>query len=145
MLSTRQLVDRAWRQLYCMDVQALLRGDEPDQAIPRDGTCVGALLESLVTQSVFAYAQQAEAEVRHLRTRRGEHEVDLIVQRRDGRVVALEVKFAEAIGDRDVGHLVWLKDRIGADLINAVVINTGPVAYRRQDGIAVVPAALLGP
>ena len=34
---------------------------------------------------------------------------------------------------------------IGGDLLDSVVITTGPEAYRRQDGIAVVPAALLGP
>jgi hypothetical protein len=28
---------------------------------------------------------------------------------------------------------------------DAAVITTGPHAYRRPDGIAVVPAALLGP
>jgi hypothetical protein len=29
--------------------------------------------------------------------------------------------------------------------VDAVVICTGTEAYRRQDGIAVIPAALLGP
>jgi uncharacterized protein len=29
-------------------------------------------------------------------------------------------------------------------LIDAVVVNTGPEAYRRKDGVAVVPLALLG-
>jgi len=30
-------------------------------------------------------------------------------------------------------------------MLDAVVISTGPEAYRRRDGIAVVPAAVLGP
>jgi hypothetical protein len=30
-------------------------------------------------------------------------------------------------------------------MLDAVVVNTGKEAYRRRDGIAVVPAALLGP
>jgi hypothetical protein len=30
------------------------------------------------------------------------------------------------------------------DLLDAVVLNTGPQAYRRADGIAIVPLALLG-
>jgi hypothetical protein len=30
------------------------------------------------------------------------------------------------------------------DLIDAVILTTGPHAYRRPDGIAVVPLALLG-
>jgi hypothetical protein len=40
---------------------------------------------------------------------------------------------------------VWLRDRIGEDLLDAIVVTTGREAYRRRDGIGVVPAALLGP
>lgn len=47
--------------------------------------------------------------------------------------------------DHDIRHLHWLAQRIGSDLLDAVVITTGPYAYRRPDQIAVVPAALLGP
>ncbi|BDZ38977.1 hypothetical protein GCM10025863_15910 [Microbacterium suwonense] len=42
-------------------------------------------------------------------------------------------------------HLRWLKERMGPYLTDAVVITTGPAAYRRADGIAVIPASLLGP
>jgi predicted AAA+ superfamily ATPase len=125
--------------------QRLLAGDEPAVVVPRDGTFLGALFESLVTQSVRVYAQAAEASVGHLRTFAGEHEVDLIVDRGDGRVVACEIKLHAVATDRDVAHLAWLRDRMGADLLDAVVITTGTQAYRRADGIAVVPAALLGP
>ena len=37
----------------------------------------------------------------------------------------------------------WLAERIGPDLLDAAVITTGPEAYRRADGIGVIPAALL--
>jgi uncharacterized protein len=111
---------------------------------PRDGTLFGTLFESLVTQSIRVYAQAAEARVSHFRTRNGDREVDLIVERADRRVVAFEVKAARTIGDDDVRHLAWLRDRLGADLLDALVISTGPYAYRRPDGIGVVPAALLG-
>lgn len=42
-------------------------------------------------------------------------------------------------------HLKWLRDRLGDDLLDAAVITTGKHAYRRRDGIAVIPAALIGP
>jgi predicted AAA+ superfamily ATPase len=113
--------------------------------LPRDGTLLGALFESLVTLSMRAYAQAAEASVKHLRTAGGRHEVDLIVERPDGRVVAVEVKLARNVKDRDGDHLRWLAARIGGDLLDAVIVTTGPEAYRRSDGIGVVPAALLGP
>lgn len=40
---------------------------------------------------------------------------------------------------------VWLRNHLGPDLLDAAVITTGTHAYRRGDGIAVIPAALLGP
>ena len=49
------------------------------------------------------------------------------------------------VSDEDVRHLRWLQDRVGDRLLDAAVVTSGPDAYRRQDGIAVVPAALLGP
>jgi predicted AAA+ superfamily ATPase len=123
----------------------LLEGQELGPPVPRDGTLLGALFESLVTLSVRVYAQAAEARVGHLRTFVGEREVDLIVQRADGRVVAIEVKLTRTADDTDVRHLKWLADEIGPELLDAVIVTTGQEAYRRQDGIAVVPAALLGP
>jgi len=124
--------------------EALLTGQAPGPALPRDGTLLGALFESLVALSVRVYAQAAEATVGHLRTRAGEHEVDLIVERADRRMVAIEVKLTSTIHDTDVRHLLWLREQVGDDLLDAVVVTTGPEAYRRHDGIAVVPAALLG-
>jgi len=53
--------------------------------------------------------------------------------------------FARDVKDRDTAHLRWLADRIGDELLDAIVISTGAEAYRRADGIGVVPAALLGP
>ncbi len=131
--------------LLGVGAEALLEGREGTVALPRDGTLLGHLFESLVTQSVRVYAQAAEAEVKHLRTKGGRHEIDIIVERRDGRVLALEVKLTGEVTDDDVRHLVWARERVGRDLLDAIVVTTGPAAYRRRDGIGVVPAALLGP
>jgi uncharacterized protein len=141
-----QLADPALAaRLLGVGVDTLLEGGEGAASIPRDGTLLGHLFESLVTLSVRVYAQAAEAAVRHLRTKGGRNEVDLIVERADGRVVAIEVKLGATVSDDDVKHLLWLRDRMGRDLLGSLVVTTGPVAYRRADGIGVVPAALLGP
>jgi hypothetical protein len=131
--------------LLGVGVDALLEGDDAGIGMPRAGTLLGHLFESLVTQSVRVYAQAAEAQVRHLRTHNGRHEVDLIVVRPDGRVIGMEMKLARTVTDADARHLLWLKNEIGDDLLDSIIITTGPHAYRREDGIAVVPAALLGP
>ena len=142
-----QLVDPALAaRLVNIGAPALLKGANPLPAIPRDGTFLGSLFESLVALGVRVYAQAVEAEVRHLRTASGEREIDLIVERNGGHgVLAIEVKLASVPAESDLGHLRWLRDRIGDDLIDAIVITTGTSAYRRRDGIGVVPAALLGP
>lgn len=112
---------------------------------PQDGTLLGHLFESLATLSVRVPAQAAEAAVGHLRTGNGDHEVDLVVVRDDGKVVAAEVKLSASVDDHDVRHLTWLAGALGHDLLDALVITSGRTAYRRRDGIAVVPLALLGP
>jgi predicted AAA+ superfamily ATPase len=123
----------------------LLENAELGPPVPRDGTLLGALFESLVTLCVRVYAQSAEARTGHLRTFSGGHEVDLIVETHDKRVVAMEVKLKRTIKDDDTGNLRWLQETIGDELVDAVVVTTGETAYRRPDGIGVVPAALLGP
>jgi hypothetical protein len=112
---------------------------------PQAGIMLGHLFESLVTLCVRVPAQAAEAEVAHLRTRNGDHEVDLVLVRDDGRVLAIEVKLPNTVDDKDVRHLHWLADQLGDRLLDALVVNTGPAAYRRPDGIGVLPLALLAP
>jgi len=124
---------------------SLLAGESFGPGIPRDGTLLGSLFESLVTQSVRTYCQSAEARIGHLRTYAGRQEVDLIAERADGRVVAIEVKLAASVNDRDVRHIKWLRDEIGEDFLDGIVVTTGTEAYRRSDGIGVIPALLLGP
>jgi predicted AAA+ superfamily ATPase len=132
-------------RLLGIGAEGLLGGRSTAPAVPRAEPLMGTLFESLVTMSVRVYAQAAEAPVMHLRTKGGEREVDLVVERDDRRVLALEVKLGRTVNDADTRHLLWLRDQLGGDLLDAVVVTTGETAYRRQDGIAVVPASLLGP
>lgn len=104
----------------------------------------GSLFESLVTHDLRVYAQSADARVSHLRTWNDQREVDLIIEGERG-VVAVEVKAGSHPSGRDTRHLRWLADRLGPRLLDAMVVTTGASAYRDKDGIAVVPAALLGP
>jgi hypothetical protein len=124
---------------------ALLDFPHHGPPIAREGSLLGSLFESLITLCVRVYAEASRATLHHLRTRRGEHEVDLIVRRDDGRFVAIEVKLGSDVTNEDVQHLRWLGARVGDALLDSVVVTTGPGAYRRSDGIAVVPAAVLGP
>jgi uncharacterized protein len=131
-------------RLLGVNAETLLRAKPAGPPIAREGTLLGALFESLVALSVRVYAQAAEARTAHLRTWSGDREIDLIVEHGQ-KVVAIEIKLGQVPDERDVRHLLWLRNELGDALADAVVITTGQAAYRRADGIAVVPAALLGP
>jgi predicted AAA+ superfamily ATPase len=123
---------------------ALLAGEAPGAIKPKDGTFLGALFESLVTLSVRVYAQAARASVHHFRTHRGEHEVDLVVEGKNNKVLAIEVKLAATPPSDAVEQLEWFAEKFGDDVADRIIITTGHEAYRRPDGIAIIPAALLG-
>jgi uncharacterized protein len=131
-------------RLVGLDASALLRGEGPDSR-PRDGTFLGALFESLAALDLRVFAQSHEASTFHVRDHRGRHEVDFVVVRDDQRVVAFEVKLSAIVQDADVRHLLWLKEYLGEEMLDGVVLTTGTTAYRRRDGIGAVPLALLGP
>lgn len=131
-------------RLLQVTASSLLRGDEGRAPKIADGTVLGALFESLVALSVRTFAQAAGCTTHHLRTRDG-REVDLIVQDRDERVLAIEVKLSATVDDHDIRHLDWLTKKDPDGVIDRVVITTGPRAYRRPDGVAVIPLTLLGP
>ncbi|MDA8185527.1 MAG: DUF4143 domain-containing protein, partial [Actinomycetota bacterium] len=142
-----RLLDRSKRHLISgQEVRTVvpLSGQEVRTVVPRDGTLLGRLFESLVALSVRTYAQAIEARTYHLRTEGGRHEIDLIVETTEG-VLGIEAKLGSVPDDHDIRHLRWLSRQLGGDLLDAIVITTGSEAFRRHDGIGVVPLGLLGP
>ncbi len=60
-------------------------------------------------------------------------------------MVAFEVKLGGTVDDSDLRHLHRLKGTLNDRVTDLAVLTTGPYAYRRPDGVAVVPLALPGP
>ena len=107
------------------------------------GSIIGRLFEALVFLCLRVYASVNNAKLFFARTQKGDHEIDFIIQK-DAKIIACEVKFSSVAEPSDGKHLKWFIDKVGDECCEALIINTGSVAYRRKDGIAVVPAALLG-
>ena len=104
----------------------------------------GQLFESLMLLTLRGAAQECESQVFHFRTPSGEREVDAIIERYEGKTIAFEAKSSAIIDAEDVRHLNWLETRLGNRLLDKILVYTGPYAYRRKDGVAVIPLALLG-
>lgn len=113
-------------------------------ATPRHADAAGRLFESLATLTVRTIAEAEGARVGHLRTHDSREEIDLIVEGDEGQIVAIEVKLSPDVRDQDVRHLKWLREKMPDDVVDMIVVTTGEFAYRRADGVAVVPLALLG-
>jgi len=130
-------------RLLGLDAAALMAGRDSRASI-RGTAMLGPLFESLVTLGVRAFADAADARVSHLRDRDGRHEIDLIIEGPGGAIIALEIKLTATVHDGDTRHLTWLRHTLGDRVVDTAVVTTGRHAYRRSDGVAVIPAALLG-
>ena len=108
----------------------------------------GLLFESLVIRDLRVLSQPLDGEVFHYRDHYG-LEVDAIVQLRDGRWGAFEIKLGEAQVEQAASNLLRFArsvddQRSGAPACLAVICGKG-YAYRRADGVTVLPVGALGP
>lgn len=114
----------------------------------REPNTLGLLFESLVIRDLRVYTELLDGEVRHYRDSSGT-ESDAILQLRDGRWAAIEVKLSSARVDEAAASLQKLTGKIDTkrtgDPIARIVITAGEYAYTRPDGIHVVPITCLGP
>lgn len=110
----------------------------------RGAAMAGPLFEALVTLGVRVSAEAVGARVGHLRTKKGDHEIDLVVEGFDGEVLGIAVKLSAHVDEKHVRHLKWFREQLGDRVTDLIVISTGNTAYRRRDGVAVIPLALLG-
>lgn len=106
----------------------------------------GFLFEALCTRDIRVYAQVNDGDVFHYRDKSG-LESDLIVRLRDGRWAAIEVKLGKKETDEAAKNLLALKARIDEEKMGKasflMVITGGQYAYRRKDGVLVVPISCL--
>jgi len=116
------------------------------EGILNDFQYFGFLFEALCTRDIRVYAQSNDGDVYHYRDKSG-LESDMIVQLRDGRWAAIEVKLGQKQIDYAAENLLALKNRIDKDKMGApsflMIITGGQYAYRRSDGVCVVPLACL--
>ena len=109
----------------------------------------GFLFESMAVRDLRIYAQAHDANIYHYRDTYG-LEADAIVEAGDGRWIAVEVKLGgTSTIEKAAETLLKLRDRVSGEraetLARLMVLTGGRYCYQRQDGVAVVPLACLGP
>ena len=103
----------------------------------------GHLLETFVTNEICKQANWLDEPVAfgHWRTHDGD-EVDLVLERADGSVIAFEVKASPNVREEDVRGLQALARRLGEDRCTGVLLHTGRHAFRLA-GVLALPIASL--
>ena len=116
------------------------------EGLLRDFNTFGFLFESLCTRDIRIYAQACDGDVFHYRDKSG-LESDLIIRLRDGRWAAIEVKLGSKQEAIAAENLLKLKSKIDAEKMGEpsflMVLTGGQYAYRRKDGVLVVPIGCL--
>ncbi|MBL8929402.1 MAG: ATP-binding protein [Kineosporiaceae bacterium] len=141
-------MDRAVRlpKRYLVDPglgAAVLRVDE--RRVLRDADLLGRLLDTYVAAQLRVECAMSVvgADLFHLRDANGRREIDLLIETRDGRVIAVEVKATASPSRSDARHLEWAAQRWGEAFALGLVVHTGPAIIRFADRILAIPIAAL--
>lgn len=107
---------------------------------PQSLSSFGHLLETFVVGELRKQASWLEegATLGHWRTSDGV-EVDLVMERPDGSILAFEVKANERAPGSDFKGLQQLRDLTGDRFVAGVVFTTGPRSYTYEDRLHVLP------
>ena len=116
-----------------------------------DFNSFGLVFESLVMRDLRIYVESLEGDLLYYRDKNG-RECDAILHLIDGRWGAIEVKLGDGVETIDKAAEGLLKfadmidrDRMKAPSFLAVISGVSKVAYRRGDGVYVVPIGCLKP
>jgi len=124
-----------------------VRRIKPD-ALLQDFEYFGFLFEALCTRDIRIYTQHNDGDVFHYRDKSG-LEADLIVQLRDGRWGAIEVKLGNKQIEEAAANLLKLKNKVNTEKMREpsflMVLTGGQFAFRRKDGVLIVPLGCLKP
>jgi len=114
------------------------------QAAPSTLTEYGHLLETFAVGEILKQVSWSDAPVAagYFRTESGD-EVDLVLERDDGQVIAVEIKAGTRVSGDDLRGLRLLKDRLGSRLEEAIVLYTGDYAYRTDGWVQITPLSQL--
>lgn len=108
-----------------------------------DGLKRGQIIENFVLQQLRPEVELTGASMHHLRNSTGTHEVDLLIEDRNGDLVAIEIKASISVSDDDAKHLRWLKKEHPNKVKAAVIFYAGSNVLRMRDGVIALPISSL--
>lgn len=118
-------------------------------ALMRDMNAAGLQFESLALRDLRIYAQILGANLASWRDSQSGAEIDVVLELPDGRWSGIEIKLGEGAIDAAAASLLHFARKIDTahhgEPAVLMAITGGRFAYRRPDGVLVVPITALGP
>lgn len=113
-----------------------------EQRISDDGGIAGALLESFVAMELARMSELSDRPpiLHHFRDR-SQREVDVVLERRDGDICAVEVKAGATPRADDFKGLRYLRDKLGSRFKAGAVVYAGHQTLPFGDRLAAVPVS----
>ncbi len=118
------------------------------QDLINDLNTFGLLFETLCVRDLRVFAEALDGKVYHFRDKNG-LECDAVLHRRNGTYGLIEIKLGgESLIEEGAANLKSLAEKIDTTRMKApsfmmVLTGTGAYAYRRKDGVYVVPIGCL--
>lgn len=118
----------------------------PDKLI-NDLETFGLLFEALCERDLRIYAQSFDAELFHYQDYMN-NEIDAVIELKNGNWCAFEIKLGANQIDNAANNLIKIRDKIAssggkAPSILCVICGLSNAAYKREDGVFVVPITAL--
>ena len=111
-----------------------------------DPETYGLIFESLVIRDLRTYVQGIGGQIYHYRDSNG-MEADAVIHLKDGRWGLVEVKLGQSKVEEASSNLLKLRNTIDLEIMGGpsflAVITCNGYAYRREDGVYVVPITCL--
>ena len=113
-----------------------------------DLNTMGLLFETMAVRDLRVYADALDGHVYHYRDKNG-LECDAVIHLRNGKYGLVEIKLGgEKLIDEGAANLCTFEKKIDVERMNApafkmVLVGVGKYAYRRDDGVLVVPIGCL--
>ncbi|GAB3173802.1 ATP-binding protein [Myceligenerans halotolerans] len=123
---------------------AALLGVRPESGAVPGHRQAGPLTETFVLSELRRQLTTTDdpAEVYFYRDRE-KREIDFILERGDGSVVAIEVKASASVGPDAARHLAWLRDKLGDRFVAGYVMHLGDTVLPLGDRILSLPVSAL--
>ncbi len=140
-------VKQAEKRHFCDPALACALLNATPERLINDLETFGFLFEALCERDIKIYAESFGAQVFHYQDYTGK-EIDTVVELKDGRWCAFEIKLGANQIDKAAENLIEIRDRIAAEngkvpSVMAVICGLSNAAYKRPDGVYVVPITAL--